>query len=98
MEAESSFEEEVEWCVSQLVLGILAGSPNAEQVKESKRVVDKLQGNKLSYVSKRQLMSVVFGDYRRRMRETPLQRLREELAKQNTEALAKQYKISLPRH
>ena len=95
MESDSTFEEELEWCVSQLIVGLLSGNPNPEQIKESKKVIDKLQGNKVSYVSKRQLMNVVFGDYRRRMRETPLQRLREELSKHNLAALNAQYNISI---
>ena len=92
---EVSFEEEIEWCVGQLVIGLLNGNPNPEQIKESKRVIDKLQGDKVSFVSKRQLMSVVFGDYRRRMREAPLARIRQELATHNLERVTDQYKISI---
>lgn len=94
-ETEASFEEEIEWCVGQLVIGLLSGNPNSEQIKESKRVIDKLQGNKVSFVSKRHLMSVVFGDYRRRMKETPLARIRQELATHNLERVTDQYKISI---
>lgn len=94
-QTEISFEEEIEWCVGQLVIGLLNGNPNSEQIKESKKVIDKLQGNKLSFVSKRHLMSVVFGDYRKRMRETPLARLRQELATHNLASVAEQYKISI---
>ena len=95
MEVEDSFENEVEWCVSQLVIGLIRGSPNSEQIKESKRVIDKLQGSKLSYVSKRHLMSVVFGDYRKRMRDTSLQQLREELSKHNLPQISAQYHLNL---
>jgi hypothetical protein len=95
MESEVTFEEEIEWCVGQLVLGLLSGRPNSEQVKESKKVIDKLQGSKLSFVSKRHLMNVVFGDYRKRMKDTSLDKVREELAKQNLNALSSQYRINI---
>jgi Domain of unknown function (DUF4615) len=95
MEPDDTFSNEIEWCVSQLLIGLIRGSPNPEQIKESKRVIDKLQGSKLSYVSKRQLMNVVFGDYRKRMKESSLQQLREELAKHNLPLISSQYNIKL---
>jgi hypothetical protein len=95
MEEEVSFQDEIEWCVGQLVLGLLSGNPNSEQVKDSKKVIDKLQGNKVSYVSKRHLMNVVFGDYRKRMRDTPLARVRQELSAHNLERVRDSYKITL---
>ena len=95
METEVTFEEEIEWCVGQLVVGLLSCNPNPEQIKDSKKVIDKLQGNKLSYVSKRHLMSVVFGDYRKRMKETPIARIRQELANHGLERVKDQYNISI---
>ena len=95
METEDKFEDELEWCISQLFLGLIRGRPNSEQVKESKRVINKLQGKKLSYVSKRQLMSVIFGDYRKLMKEHSLQELRQELSKHNLDAISEQYNVSL---
>lgn len=95
METEVTFEEEIEWCVGQLVVGLLNCNPNSEQIKDSKKVIDKLQGNKLSYVSKRHLMSVVFGDYRKRMKETPIARIRQELSNHGLERVKDQYNISI---
>ena len=95
MESGTSFETDIEWCVCQLVLGLIRGNPNSEQMKESKRVIDKLQGTKLSYVSKRHLMNVVFGDYHKRMKDTPLQHLQEELSKHNLPQISAQYNLKL---
>lgn len=95
MENDTSFDTDIEWCVCQLVLGLIRSNPNSEQIKESKRVINKLQGNKLAFVSKRHLMSVVFGDYHKRMRETPLVQLKEELKKHNLPGLSAQYHINL---
>lgn len=94
-EVETSFDEEVEWCINQLLLGLTRGTSNSEQILESKKVINKLQSTKLPYVAKRQLMTVIFGDYRKMMRQMPLQKTRDELSCSNLRDLCLRHNIKL---
>jgi len=62
------YENELEWCISQLEAGIKSAK-NTEQISESKKVIAKLRSTSYPKPGKRSLMRVVFGDYRTRMKE-----------------------------
>ena len=68
---ESSFEEELEWCIRQLELGLLR-SKDPEQKKETEQYIRKLKSGKTPFPRKRQLMKHIFGDYRSKMKDEPL--------------------------
>lgn len=53
-------------------LGLRKSKQDEKQAKESKSVIDKLSSPKVSMAQKRHLMRVVFGDYRKYMREEEL--------------------------
>ena len=60
-EIESNFEEELEWCINNVLIGLTKNVVDDEQFKESKKVLTKLLSDKVSFVSKRHLMRVCFG-------------------------------------
>jgi len=97
MDQEYTFEEELEWCINQVLIGLTSSNPDSQQVNESKRVIEKLSGTKLSFIAKRHLMNVVFGDYRKQMKNVSLQRTREELSKHDIQSITSQYNIKYQR-
>lgn len=70
------FREEWEWCVNQLLIGLLYNSVTPQQVAESATVLRRLTSD-APLIGKRQCMREVFGDYRRAMKQTSLARTRE---------------------
>jgi hypothetical protein len=87
-EHKMTFDEELEWCVNQLLIGLLKQPVNAEQIKESQRVIRQFTHKTKPYVAKRHLMRVVFGtNYKRMMQDTPLESTRRALATPAGEAL-----------
>lgn len=67
----SSFEEELEWCIIQLELG-LSPPTSSVQKKETEQNLKKLRSSKTPFPRKRQLMKSIFGDYRSKMADEPL--------------------------
>lgn len=61
--------KEVDWCVSQLELGLKTQKPTPKQAEEALRAIRTLRGDKAPLVKKRQLMRAMFGDYRRKMQD-----------------------------
>ncbi|NXT24930.1 CH033 protein, partial [Syrrhaptes paradoxus] len=61
--------EEVDWCVEQLELGLKTQKPTPRQAEEALRAIKTLRSDKAPLVKKRQLMRVMFGDYRKKMEE-----------------------------
>jgi dGTP triphosphohydrolase len=59
-----NLEEEIEWCINQLELGLKRKGVDFEQEMESREVMKKLSSKKLSKLSKRKIMKDVFGDVR----------------------------------
>ncbi|XP_015280602.1 PREDICTED: uncharacterized protein LOC107122086 isoform X2 [Gekko japonicus] len=64
-----TFQDELEWCISQLETGLLNLHPTPEQVEDSQRILRVLRSRKAPSVKKRQMMHQVFGDYRLKMAE-----------------------------
>ncbi|XP_010083896.1 PREDICTED: UPF0488 protein C8orf33 homolog [Pterocles gutturalis] len=61
--------EEVDWCVEQLELGLKTQKSTPKQAEEALRAIKTLRSDKAPLVKKRQLMRVMFGDYRKKMEE-----------------------------
>lgn len=75
---ESSFDDELTWCIRQLELGLLRDKVTSSQRTESEMLLKKLQSQRTPIPRKRQLMRAVFGDYRSAMKQSPLQLLPEK--------------------
>ncbi|NXQ63618.1 CH033 protein, partial [Anthoscopus minutus] len=75
-------QKEVDWCVSQLELGLKTQKPTAKQAEETIRAIRILRSDKAPLVKKCQLMRAMFGDYRKKMQEE----LRRELKLMETAA------------
>lgn len=69
----STFSEELEWCISQLQVGLLVPSSSKRQKQENERHIRLLDSSKTPLPKKRQLMKTLFGDYRTKMKHHPLQ-------------------------
>lgn len=68
----STFEEELQWCVWQLELGVTRLDASKAQKQENERHLRTLNSPKAPLVKKRQLMRSLFGDYRSKMKRQPL--------------------------
>ena len=68
----SSFDDELEWCIAQLELGMLRSGANKAQKEHNEKSIRVLQASKTSLPRKRQLMRSLFGDYRSRMKTEPV--------------------------
>ncbi|KAJ6657629.1 hypothetical protein lerEdw1_002346 [Lerista edwardsae] len=66
---QGSFQDELDWCISQLETGLLRQNPTPKQAEETRRVLGVLRSRKAPFVKKRQVMHRVFGDYRLQMAE-----------------------------
>ena len=68
----SSLEQELEWCIAQLEMGLSRSDASKTQKQESLKFIRTLRSEKTALPRKRQLMKNLFGDYRTRMRREPL--------------------------
>ncbi|XP_069840293.1 UPF0488 protein C8orf33 homolog [Dendropsophus ebraccatus] len=78
-EPKSGAEElrrELDWCVEQLEIGLQRQKSTAKQVEEALRAIKTLRSEKVPLVKKRQVMRVMFGDYRHKMEEERIKQLR----------------------
>ncbi|XP_074867404.1 UPF0488 protein C8orf33 homolog isoform X3 [Carettochelys insculpta] len=64
-----TFQDELEWCILQLEMGLLHLNPTPEQAEETQHILKVLRSHKAPFVKKRQVMNRVFGDYRSKMAE-----------------------------
>ncbi|XP_007423908.1 uncharacterized protein LOC103057565 isoform X2 [Python bivittatus] len=64
-----TFQDELEWCITQLETGLLRLNPTPKQAEETQRILRVLRSRKAPLVKKRQMMNHVFGDYRLKMAE-----------------------------
>lgn len=71
----SSLDQELSWCVSQLELGLQRKGVSKDQKEHSTLLIRRLQSEKTPLPKKRALMRATFGDYRAKMRESPLPQL-----------------------
>ncbi|CAI9560458.1 unnamed protein product [Staurois parvus] len=62
-------QREMDWCVEQLEIGLQRQKSTSKQVEEAKRAIKTLRSEKVALVKKRQVMRMMFGDYRRKMEE-----------------------------
>ena len=67
-----TFEEQVEWCIGQLELGLYHHDATKAQKDSNEKNVRTLRSLKVPVPRKRQLMRSLFGDYRSKMMATPL--------------------------
>lgn len=67
-----SFEEQVEWCIGQLELGLLRREATKAQKDSNEKNIKTLRSLKVPIPRKRQLMRSLFGDYRLKMTTMPL--------------------------
>ncbi|XP_048870377.1 UPF0488 protein C8orf33 homolog [Brienomyrus brachyistius] len=61
-----TFQDELDWCIQQLQTNLLLHS-NPQGAEENKHVLSVLQSKTTPSVKKRQIMQIVFGDYRQKM-------------------------------
>ncbi|XP_026559978.1 uncharacterized protein LOC113438701 [Pseudonaja textilis] len=64
-----TFQDELEWCITQLETGLLRLNPTPQQADETRHILKVLRSRKAPLVKKRQMMRHVFGDYRLKMAE-----------------------------
>ena len=67
-----SLEQELEWCINQIKLGLNRPKVSQSQRKEAESLSKKLSSSKTPLPRKRQLMHSNFGNYRQIMKEQPL--------------------------
>ena len=69
-----SLEQELEWCIQQIQIGLTSSKPKLTQSqrKEAESLSKKLSSSKTPLPRKRQLMHSNFGNYRQKMKEQPL--------------------------
>lgn len=63
-----TLEEELEWCIRELELGLLKPKGATQQKQEAQAIIKKLNSSKTPVPRKRQLMRATFGDYRSQMK------------------------------
>ena len=69
----SNFEQELEWCIAQLEMGLTRSGASKMQKIDNEKYVRLLRSGKSPLPRKRQLMKTLFGDYRSKMIKEPLQ-------------------------
>nr|XP_028561890.1 uncharacterized protein LOC114584308 isoform X1 [Podarcis muralis]XP_028561891.1 uncharacterized protein LOC114584308 isoform X1 [Podarcis muralis]XP_028561892.1 uncharacterized protein LOC114584308 isoform X1 [Podarcis muralis] len=79
-----TYQEELEWCISQLETGLLHLNPTPKQVEETRRILGVLRSSKSPLVKKRQVMHHVFGDYRLKMAEERQRAAKAAVKPENT--------------
>lgn len=65
---ESTFQQELDWCIGQLELGLLRQDASKAQKEQSRRYIRTLKSPKNPLPRRRQLMRQLFGDYRTKMK------------------------------
>ena len=66
-----TFEDQLEWCVGQLELGLLRRTATKAQKESNEKSIKTLRSLKVPLPRKRQLMRSLFGDYRSKMVAVP---------------------------
>ena len=78
-DSRTSLQDELEWCISQIEIGLLRPNISGEQKKEAETLFKKLSSPKTPIPRKRQLMHINFGNYRLKMKECPISALRPQV-------------------
>lgn len=68
----STFEQELNWCIGQLELGLVRPNATKRQKEDNERHIKILSSSKTHLPRKRQIMKNLFGDYRAKMKTQPL--------------------------
>ena len=68
----STFEQELNWCIGQLELGLVRPNATKRQKEDNERHIKILSSSKTHLPRKRQIMKNLFGDYRTKMKTQPL--------------------------
>lgn len=68
----STFEQELDWCIGQLQLGLMRPNAKKHQKEENERYIKTLNSSKTPLPKKRQIMRNLFGDYRAKMKTHPI--------------------------
>ncbi|XP_059145738.1 UPF0488 protein CG14286-like [Physella acuta] len=68
-EEAKKFVEELQWCITELEIGLQRQSPDSKQVAETIKILKILNSTKAPMVKKRQAMRNALGDYRKKMKE-----------------------------
>ena len=71
-EEQYTVEDQLEWCIGQLELGLLRRNATKAQKESNEKNIRTLRSSKVALPRKRQLMRSLFGDYRAKMVATPL--------------------------
>ena len=74
---QSNFQQELEWCVAQLQIGLSRRDTTKSQTQENEKYIRNLRSEKTPLPRKRQIMKNLFGDYRTRMVREPVPRYQE---------------------
>ncbi|XP_074874309.1 UPF0488 protein C8orf33 homolog isoform X1 [Buteo buteo] len=64
-----TFQDELQWCISQLEANLLCVNPTPKQAEETQHILKVLRSHETPFVKKQQAMNDVFGDYRLKMAE-----------------------------
>ncbi|XP_075686506.1 UPF0488 protein C8orf33 homolog isoform X2 [Rhinoderma darwinii] len=67
---------ELDWCMEQLKIGLQRQKSTPKQVDEALRAIKTLRSEKVPLVKKRQVMRIMFGDYRQKMEEERIKQIR----------------------
>ena len=70
--SQSSFQQELQWCIAQLELGLLRTDATKSKKQENDKLIRTLRSEKTPLPRKRQVMKNLFGDYRTRMLREPV--------------------------
>ncbi|KAL3276181.1 hypothetical protein HHI36_020899 [Cryptolaemus montrouzieri] len=68
-EMAQQFESELCWCIQQIQSSLKSEKLNNKQADEHRKSLNTLMNNSTSIVKKRQVMRLLFGDYRAKMAE-----------------------------
>ena len=69
---QSAFQQELDWCITQLELGLSRSEASKAQKEQSRKYIKTLKSPKNPLPRRRQLMRQLFGDYRAKMKSNPL--------------------------
>ena len=66
---ETTYEQELDWCIKQIEAGLKNNQVTPDQAKDSLSALKTLTDPTVPLVKKRQLMFIIFGDYRKLMKD-----------------------------
>ncbi|KAJ0015856.1 hypothetical protein NQD34_014146, partial [Periophthalmus magnuspinnatus] len=69
LSTEEQLQRQLDWCIEQLELGMKSQKASPKQKEEASRALKTLRSSKAPLVKKRQVMSAMAGDYRKKMEE-----------------------------